>query len=600
MRPTQIPAPHATVPILFLALMMCVPGILEAQLPGVMPPRPRQSTDALVRQDRELAQVHVREAHALYQDGRFDEAAGVARRGLEFSQDDSDLHALLGLVYGRSVETTTDALISFERAFVHNRFTRFAPAQMAAEYAQLLQRIGRHGRALALIRSLRLDTMLYPDLLYREARALFELDRTAEAEVRASLGVRVYIDDPRFYRLLLERQPIAGYRDYLAVRRYEDDSDEYLTLLLTYADRTAATPHREQVLRRYFELGGLDPVGSLMLLEQADDPAAEFARFRSLGGDQEQDLLRRAVPLLDQATREALIAEMNAFNGELTVDRDRNGIPEERLEFRAGELVRWRLDRNQDGTDYFDIRFSEGVPYTVHHDGTTGFRALRWSIYPEVRSVRFSSHPEYDQVYHLIGDRLEVLLIDPEALAVPGTDDPEAEAVSALPQSLRRWALHPEAVLIDSATVAPQAAFVEYIRPGEQQPFRVTELVDGEPSRRVEDTIGDGAVDYIVVFRDGRRHEAMRDLLGTGAFEVLETYEDGRLRRITVTGDGDDTARFYQEFDELEIRSWDFDRDGNPDVQERYFGGDLVLRQYAGAVPGVFDLSIDFLSDILD
>ncbi len=620
MRPLHTPFLQAMglVPALILVLIVVVSHTTEAQLRSGQPHGTRTEVDTTVRRDRELAQVHFREAYSLYRDGRLEDAVTVARKGLDFSEDDSDLHALIGLVYGRAVESTSDALVAFERAFACNRFTSLTPTEMAAEYAAVLQRIGRHGRVVALIQSLRVDTMLHPDLLYRQARALFELDRTAEGEARASLGVRVYLDDPRFYRLLLERRPVAGYRDYLATRRYENESEDYLRLLLTYVERTARSQHREQVLQRYFDLGGADPIASLLLLEQSEDAAAEFARFRNLGGVREQDLLRRAVPLLDPATRAELINEMRSFDGELIIDRDRNGIAEDRMEFSGGELLRWRVDRNQDGTVEYDIQFSGGWPVHVEHEGSAGFRALQWSIYPEVRSIRFASPPEHDEVYHLIGERLEVLLIDPEALDPEALDSSAADAEAAaanganagaaandtgndlLPHALRHWELHPQAVLLDRATVAPQAAFVERVRPAEDRPFRVTELSDGVPVRWVEDTIGDGAVDYVVLFRDGRPHEAMRDLLGDGNFDVLEEFEDGELRRITVTAAEADVERFYQEFGEIEIRSWDFDRDGNPDVQERYFRGDPVLRQYSGEVPGVFDLSIDFLGDILE
>ncbi|TVQ36887.1 MAG: hypothetical protein EA384_13565 [Spirochaetaceae bacterium] len=543
--------------------------------------------------DRQLAMVYVAEASSLLQRGEHGAAADVARRGLQFAEDSSDLHALLATAHLPSVERTQQVLEAFERAFEHDRFVRLDATDVAADYARLLLRVGRPSDAVALLESLRVDTLLYPDLLYMESRALFALGRVRHGEQRASAGIRVYLDDPRFFRLLLERQPVAGYRDYLAVRRYERDSVDYRRLLLTYAERVNPTPHRREVLEHYFRGGGEDALASLLLLQDGRDQAAELERFRRLGGDREHDLLLRAYAALNGQLRQMLVEQMRDFEGQLIVDSDRNGVPEQLMDFRDGQLERWRIDARQDGVVELDVEFREAVPHRVEQRGPAGFSLLEYGNYPEVRTIRFEN--DEVTVYYPIAERLEILLLDPETAAF---GDPADE--NRLPAVLQPLRLHPQGLLVDRDAVERNAAYVEHFRYGAQRPYRVTELADGVPLRSVEDLTGDGSVDHILIYRDGQPMEGMRDLLGSGRFEVLEQYRDGRLYRLSVISEPGQAAEFYQEFNDLEILRWDFDRDGIPDVEERYFGDQLIMRLYASGADGVFDLPIGFLREILN
>ena len=545
--------------------------------------------------DEQIAAVYAGEALQLYQDAEYEAARTVARRGLEFAADSSDLHALIGLTLKHLAERTHEALDAFELAFRHKRFNRIEEADAAAEYAGLLNRIAQHGRALSLIESLDIDSMLHPDLLYQEARALLGLGRVEAAEARASTGIRIYLDDPRFFRLMLERQTVAGYRDWLAVRRYRQQSSEFLRLLLTYVERAPVTPHRREVVEQYFAAGGNDPLASLLLLYDGEQQQRELERFLELGGDREHDLLQRAFAVLEPQLQQRLVERMADFDGEMIVDRDRNAVAEQRLEFQRGALVRWQIDAAQDGVVEHDIEFDDAAPRRVEHRGAGGFRSLEYGYYPEVRSIRFEDQGNGWSVYYPIGDRLEILLLDPDSYAV--ADGSEQEQI---PMALRPLSLHPEGLIIDRAAVQRNAAYVEVYREDADQPYRVVELLDGVALRSVTDHSRDGAVDHVVVYSGGEPIEGMRDLLGSGRFDVLEYYRDGRLQRLAVRSEPGAVAHFYQEFGEIELLTWDFDRDGNPDVQERYFQDEPILRQYASSGDGVFDLSIDFLSNILD
>ena len=545
--------------------------------------------------DEQIAAVYAGEALQLYRDAEYEAARTVAGRGLEFAADSSDLHALIGLTLKPRTERTHEALDAFELAFRYNRFSRIEAADAAAEYAGLLNRIAQHGRALSLIESLEIDTMLYPDLLYQQARALLGLGRVQAAEERASTGIRIYLDDPRFFRLMLERQTVAGYRDWLAVRRYRQQSADFLRLLLTYIERAPATPQRREVVEEYFAAGGRDPLASLLLLYDGGQQQRELERFLDLGGDREHDLLQRAYAVLAPQLQQTLIERMADFDGELIVDRDRNSVAEQRLEFQRGALVRWQIDAAQDGVVEYDIEFDEGTPQRVEHRGAGGFRSLEYGYYPEVRSIRFQDQDNGWSVYYPIGDRLEILLLDTDSDAA-GDDSAQEE----IPMALRPLSLHPEGLIIDRAAVHRNAAYVEVYRDDADQPYRVVELLDGVALRSVTDHSRDGAVDHVLIYSDGEPIEGMRDLLGSGRFDVLEYYRDGRLQRLAVQSEPGAAAQFYQEFGEVEVLTWDFDRDGNPDVQERYFQDELILRQYASSGDGVFDLPIAFLSNILN
>ncbi len=545
--------------------------------------------------DRQISALYADEALELYRDAEHEAARTVAMRGLEFAADNSDLHSLIGLTLKPLAERTHEALDAFEHAFRHKRFSRIEEAHAAAEYAGLLNRITQHARALSLIESLDIDSILHPDLLYQEARALLGLGRIQAAEERASTGIRIYLHDPRFFRLMLERQTVAGYRDWLTVRRYQQQSSDFLQLLLTYAERAPATPQRREVVEQYFAAGGRDPLASLLLLYDGEQQQRELERFLELGGDREHDLLQRAFAVLEPPLQQTLVERMADFDGQLIVDRDRNAVAEQRLEFQRGALVRWQIDAAQDGVVEYDIEFDGAVPLRVEHRGAGGFRSLEYGNYPEVRSIRFEDQGNRWSVYYPIGDRLEILLLDPDSYAA--ADGGEQEEI---PMALRPLSLHPEGLIIDRAAVQRNASYVEVYDEDADQPYRVVELLDGVALRSVTDHSRDGAVDHVVVYSDGKPIEGMRDLLGSGRFDVLEYYRNGGLQRLAVKSEPDAVVQFYQEFGEIEVLTWDFDHDGNPDVEERYFQDELILRRYASSADGVFDLPIDFLSNILN
>ena len=560
------------------------------------------SLPGLLAQDRELARVYAGEAIQLYHAGQHGRAADVARRGLEFRGDESDLHVVIGRVAEHEAGSVRDAVNAYRRALVADRFVRFESTETRSRAAALLNRMGEYQQAIDIIEQPGVDPLFDRNLLFEYARALFGNGRLVEGEQRAAAGVRIYLDDPRFFRLLLERVPVPGYRDYLAVRRYEAPTREYQQLLLSYLTRVPDSTHRREALERYFALGGDDPVAALLLLERTglSDEARqrEFDRFLSLGGAREHDLIRRALAAGDAGTgeplSELLVERFTDFTGELVVDRTREGIAEQRLVFADGRLRRWEVDRNRDGRPEFVMSIENLLPRMVEHAGPGGYSRLEYGDYPTVRRVTFAEPDGGRTVYRMIGDRLEHLLVNPRL-----TDPQRSATGETLPDALQPIALAEPFTILNRDTVRRNASFGERYAALSTVPYRIEQLEQGRPVRSVTDTTGDGMTDFVVRYENGLPAEGMRDLTGDGSFEVIETYRDGALVMITVVSLPDRVAEYYEVFGELETRAWDLDRDGTIDVRERYLQDLLVQRQYAVGEDGQFELSIEFFSDIL-
>ncbi|TVR04263.1 MAG: hypothetical protein EA403_05190 [Spirochaetaceae bacterium] len=549
-------------------------------------------------QDRDLARVYADEAIELYRAGERQRAADVARRGLEFRSDESDLHVVVGRVAEHDSVRIRDAVAAYRRALGADRFVRFDGTETRARAAALLNRMGEHRQAIEIIEQAGIDPLFDRNLLFEYARALFGSGRAIEAEQRAGAGVRIYLDDPRFFRLLLERVPVPGFRDYLAVRRYEAPTPEYRRLLLSYLIRVPDSTHRREALERYFVLEGDDPVAALLLLESAGLSEAamerEFDRFLALGGAYEHDLIRRAFEAGNDGMRERLLERFTDFTGELVVDRARKGVPEQRLIVSAGRLHTWEVDPNRDGRPEFMMSIENLLPRMVEHTGPGGYSNLEYGDYPAVRRVTFPDADGGRVVYRMIGDRLELLLVNPRL------SDPQRDADGVvLPDALQPLALADPFTILDRDTVRRNAAFVEHHTASAALPHRIVQLENGQPVRSVADTTGDGMTDFVVRYENGLPAEGMRDLTGDGSFEVIETFRDGTLVMITVVSLPDRVAEYYEVFGALETRAWDLDRDGVIDVRERYLQDLLVQRQYTSGENGEFDLSIEFFSDIL-
>ncbi len=552
----------------------------------------------VIAQDRDIARVYADEAIQLYDAGQRVRAADVARRGLEFDENESDLHVLIGRVAEQDSGLVRDAVESYRRALIANRFLRFDETETRSRAAALLNRIGEYRQAIEIIAQPGIDPLFDRNLLFEYARALFGSGRTVEGEQRAAAGVRIYLDDPRFFRLLLERVPVPGFRDYLAVRRYEAPTPEYRQLLLSYLIRVPNSTHRRETLARYFELGGEDPVAVLLLLESTGLSAAErereFDRFLALGGADEHDLVLRAFEAGDDEMRDRLVERLSGFTGELVVDRSRVGVPEQRLRFERGRLQTWEVDGNRDGYPEFVMSIDALLPRMVEHLGPGGYSHLEFGEYPSVRRVTFSDADGGRSEYRMIGDRLDLLLVSPRL-----TDPRRSADGERLPDALQPLALAEPFTILDRETVRRNAAFAEHFVASSTVPNRIVQLENGLPVRSVTDTTGDGMTDLVVRYENGLPVEGMRDLTGDGSFEVIETFRDGTLSMITVIRLPDRVAEYYEVFGALETRAWDLDRDGVIDVRERYLQDLLVQRQYLVGENGRFDLSIEFFSDIL-
>jgi hypothetical protein len=356
-----------------------------------------------------------------------------------------------------------------------------------------------------------------------------------------------------------------------------------LPLLLRAAELETRPERRVRAVDDYHAAAGRDPLAPLLALEAG---AKDSARFLSLfvehGGLAFVDLTDRAWRKASgsKPLASALRKELAAFTGSRSLDVDRDGFWEERWSIEAGNPLSWERDLDQDGVAELTAHLEAGQPVALDIESAdAGRTTFRYSRYPSLLSMMETS-----------GGVVRAAFLAPYSLGLAFLEKGSlpAAAPGLVPRPLRTVLAPPRAQL------ASAAWRTEETRPVGGALVRRIDRARGLPTYMEEDLDGDGRIDHKIWYEKGTPVRGARDFADDGIFESSEAWKDGRLWKSEVDTDGDGAADFTELAGPEPVRLWDYDADGRHDARQVLRADGSVVREFATARGGIFDLRVVF------
>ena len=500
-----------------------------------------------------------------------DQALVLLESALEFDRTSSDAHFLRAYLQRDIQERTVSVISDFEQALGSDNFASIDRNNAVIAYAAVLLRTGRPEDALtaldgADLTGAEMDQRLVADALAVEARASAESENGIRMTRAVAAGRRQFPDDPRFFLLELEAEPLPSFRyrrELDRLIRAGVDGRQMQAAVLRYA-LTAGTPsERRWAFDTYLAMGGQDPAVVLAVAGTGElDIVDAFVR---LGGFSQRNTFRRVLESIPpDGTRDTFLRGAGQFSGLSHSDSDGDGFWEERVTISSGSVERWEIDADQNGLNEVDLVLHEGEPVHLTVQQPAGMVIAVYEAYPFVTSVEIPFDGG-SRRYNLLPFAIRV----PILLELP-VGGPRLESIMELPADF---------VGLDLSAVRLAAESVQVNGPD----GRVTELRildSGVTVRSSRDTNGDGAMDHLVVYRSGFPLTALRDIDGDGYFEIAEAYVDGQVSMMIVDEDDNGTPDVTEYSREGGEREWDLDQDGVIDVREFGIWTNSVRRQF--------------------
>jgi tetratricopeptide (TPR) repeat protein len=355
------------------------------------------------------------------------------------------------------------------------------------------------------------------------------------------------------------------------VRRFELLDKNHAASLPAFAAYIQAAADSDGLLTLawdYFKAGGNDPAVSCLLMQKgAADPEREIERFVSFGGLKRMDLLRSVYASTRQRYPRLLANLLSAFTGTSVLDKDKDGIGEEKFSIQGGKLFLWEIDEDQDGLDELSVEFSEKtlLPSRLVYRSGDSVLSCAYALYPYIEEAMYEGGISGSAP----GSRRTLNRILPGVLSLPifsgGTFQESPEGIPYL-----FYRLNSELSFLSLERVEAAAYMYEERTAEDPEYTRRVFLRDGVAGR-IDIVHGGGEKERVLhrlIFEEGKFACGLRDLDRDGIFDVREFFEDGRLlaAAIDTTGDGKPD---YREFFFPEVfKEWDFNGDGIIDAKE--------------------------------
>lgn len=475
-----------------------------------------------------------------------EEATAEARRYLETALALTPELADLRVAMAEHLAATGargEAIEHLRRALSAGRFVSEAPDRARLLLAELLMTTREYRGALETLSTLSLPS---DQGLYLRGEALIALGRRAEAQRVADRGRALYPRDPRFLRLAYAIDPLPPLDLGRWLNENSGSGSAYLELYRTYLFGVRNRRSHRREAQRYLELGGEDPAVVALFAPYLDAPVESFLELnghldkyalelagRELAGELRLDLLERS--------RERLGELAEAGSVRLDYDPDRDGVSQGSFIWGAGRITGYEVDENQDGVPELTVTFgAEGAPVESSYlDGPL----LSYSRYPNLASAEYADGDQVrslflraDVLTHYALERRPSLYESRDDLTFrfePGDAPPDLEL-------LRRY----------TALEVLEGEGVTYRR-----------ILDGVPVIEYRDGRGDGVIEEVRVFEEGRIAHALLDPDGDGAFELYEFFGSDGVQLQGVDRDETGRSEIFAPFI-TRLNRFDSDEDG--------------------------------------
>jgi hypothetical protein len=318
----------------------------------------------------------------------------------------------------------------------------------------------------------------------------------------------------------------------------------------------------------YFRAGGDDPEVSCLLIEKGlVDPVREMERFTAFGGFSRAGLLRKIAAALRVRYPKLLEEALASFTGTAVLDKDADGIPEERFRLEKGRLLGWDTDEDQDGLDELTVEFQEA------EDTFLPARVI-YRTGGAVMDCLYAGYPYVSEAVYSEGERTFSHSLLPGSLALPIVR-------GFAPGAGTSWLdYHLDEAWRELPREKIEALSYMYEERNAREPdYRRLVFLTGGRVRQMDFTYG-GVVFHRVFFDGGRFSYGLRDLDRDGVFDTREFYEDGKLAALRADTTGDGKEDYAETFFPDIIKEWDIDGDGVIDAREALRGGGEPGRYY--------------------
>lgn len=244
-------------------------------------------------------------------------------------------------------------------------------------------------------------------------------------------------------------------------------------------------------------------------------------------------------------------------------DNNFDGISDEIVTVTSEEMT-YLLDGNQDNVTDLSINFNEGLPVNIYVNSEgKGFEFL-YSDYPYLSEVR-TYQGERKRSYRIY----------------PGTDYTPLTGLESF-----SWKYNEDRnILTEGFFLSEPELFdlsylmVEYF-PGSDDIFREYSMEKGEVRGIKEDSRRSGKFDYYLDIAAWLPEAGRKDLNSDGLIDMFEYYDNGKIQGIALDWNNNGRPEYIEDWSLLNVKSWDFDEDLNPDGEYIASSDEIPLYSY--------------------
>lgn len=536
--------------------------------------------------------------------GYVDAAAAQASGALAVYPGSSDACYLAALILEAAGAPAAYEIDYLERAVAGGNFRRYKQEDARLRLAALYARTGNPAQALGLLASLPTG----PEVLYLKTSAAIKAADLGSAGTALTEAAARYPRDARAALAYLAAARLRGQPDRtlldLLFRNLPALKESDPSILVYLAPYAATAEASRLMLREYRAQGGASALATLLALRYGliDELKAAPEPFSGAYEPDQHILAELASSLSSPEGGEALRKAMAAYSGRLGADADGDGVPESLAVYKAGQLVSWEHDPDQDGRVELSLSFEESAPAHALARMAGALMAVRFGPWPHAASVSVSR------------------LAAPDAGLAPlsppphGFLDPPAESVrlytipyGAFPMPLVR--LEP----LPGAGSGPYLVSVA----AEGQP---AELALAQAASSVDTRFG-GRIEHAELFGAVPERSYWMDQTGAGGqllyslgkprLEYMDLDGDGRQEsrrqwvmdgeglpvpeRLDMDMDGDGVYEYRSRLMEPLLDTWDLDADGLPDLGYERLPDGSERRSFSAGRDGRLDTRLTLM-----
>lgn len=557
---------------LAVMISVCTPALLFTE----QPVQSRKTVNAAA------AYRALERAVSLLNEGRFEQASFEASLGATYDSLMADFPYIEALALIGKNAPRADILARVEMSLSDGLIWRSYERNEAVRLcARLYAETCRYTDALALIDTVSDD--LNADADHVRLLSCYGLNRRDDAVALVRQSLERWPFDSRFAEVFLrveQTYPPDPMRLELArtilsrLYLWQEDRPELLLLAVPYERTNAA---RERNIRMYRNMMRHDTesayfraLAAVRALEYGLVPEEKAVEeiFNLADTGIPRELLFYIDPLLVTDTvRTAFLKQLANFGGILTHDRNNDGIPDSRVQYRMGRPIHADFDTRQTGYPEVSVVAELGEPAVI--------KLARDSI--------VITYDQYPVVAHVRSDE-KIYTMRPQALKWGPVQWKRNESI---PEGFFYLTINDRIEpLTERMLVASALHYSEPIQdtPGGEVRFVLENSIPVMSEQRIR-----GVLYSQTTYRSGRPVRTLKDANEDGYFETrMEYAPDGSVSAIAMDQNANRTFEYQEQYtpDGTIVKKWDMDEDGLFEIEWEMSPGGIEKNRWIHPVNG--------------